>query len=269
MLDWCHSMTLRPFQVISLFRITLACENLTGRQVIKKKKTEKKKDGLYRKILGKMSCWKLFDSTIIFSILKSVVYLFDSKPILAQKNQSCKSDFDITFDLLLKFCLEMIRKVLFFCETKKKLGMALQVLSNSSMHLPLTLTLYSSKFHWDDGKIHTQKMHNSQLHNCIESPTKCFLLKNYSILLCNCRLRARVDGASTPVAKVTPVRRSTRRSVTQLPAALLDHDKVQSKSVWFFYFEPGCYNDEFAVVQEIFIYRIPCNKCTRLINAPP
>ncbi len=31
----------RPFQVFSVFRITLACQNLTGRQGIKKK-TEKK-----------------------------------------------------------------------------------------------------------------------------------------------------------------------------------------------------------------------------------
>ncbi len=33
----------RPFQVFSLFRITLACENLTGRQGIKKKRPRKKR----------------------------------------------------------------------------------------------------------------------------------------------------------------------------------------------------------------------------------
>ncbi len=104
---------IRPFQVFSLFRITLACENLTGRQGIKKK--DREKNWLYGEILGKkchVESYLILPS--FFSMLKSVVYLFDSKPILAPKNQSCKSDFDITFDLLLKFCLKMYRKILFF-----------------------------------------------------------------------------------------------------------------------------------------------------------
>ncbi len=97
---------IRPFQVFSLFRITFPWENLTGRQGINK--IRPRKNGLYGEILGE-KC-----HVESYLILKSVVYLFDSNPILAPKNQSCKSDFDITFDLLLKFRLKMFRKILFF-----------------------------------------------------------------------------------------------------------------------------------------------------------
>ena len=38
-------------------------------------------------------------------------------------------------------------------------------------------------------------------------------------------------GRSTPGSKVTPVRRSTRRSMASLPQSLQDHDTVVSRLV--------------------------------------
>ena len=50
---WTQGRNFRPFQVFSVFRTTLACENLTGRQGMKKKKKTRIKGGFYGEILDK------------------------------------------------------------------------------------------------------------------------------------------------------------------------------------------------------------------------